>query len=214
MQKEGKKRVIPSTKAEKPGLHPNFTCVRGDKGCRNPIPAGMLRKPGDLPQVCPRPKMFKRLATRDTLHGSRPNLPQREPTVELCPPHPRFWIKVRTRRDAPEGEKKTQLYMYKQAPASAPAFACVHASGRAGQHFDKFRCSCPIWHSLNFKVMPRVSYEHGTMNVILSQKKIAVYNQEGKDRRNTLLFNAPSNKSWRIISNKDTETSIQNLRRL
>ena len=26
----------------------------------------------------------------------------------------------------------------------------------AGQHFDNLRCSCPIWHVLNFKVMPRV----------------------------------------------------------
>ena len=34
--------------------------------------------------------------------------------------------------------------------------AGAHASDRAGQHFDKSRCSCPIWHSLNFKVMPRV----------------------------------------------------------
>ena len=33
----------------------------------------------------------------------------------------------------------------------------AHASGRAGQHFYKLRCGCPIWHSLNFKViMPRV----------------------------------------------------------
>ena len=113
--KEGKKRV-PSTRAENPGLHPNFTCVRGDKGCRNPIPAEMLRKPGDLPQVCPRPKKFKRVATRDTLHGSRPNLQQREPdTVELCPPHPTFETKVPTRRDAPEGEKNhnyTYLIIY------------------------------------------------------------------------------------------------------
>ena len=31
------------------------------------------------------------------------------------------------------------------------------ASGRAGQHFDNLiRCGCPIWHALNFKVMPRV----------------------------------------------------------
>ena len=41
--------------------------------------------------------------------------------------------------------------------AWAPAFAGAHASGRAGQHFDHLRCSCPIWHALNFKVMPRVS---------------------------------------------------------
>ena len=40
--------------------------------------------------------------------------------------------------------------------AWAPASAGAHASGRAGQHFDNLRCSCPIWHALNFKVMPRV----------------------------------------------------------
>ena len=43
----------------------------GDAETQTP---GMLRKPGDLPQVCPRPNTFKRLATRDTLHGLRPNL--------------------------------------------------------------------------------------------------------------------------------------------
>ena len=30
------------------------------------------------------------------------------------------------------------------------------AWGRSGQHFDKSRCRCPIWRSLNFEVMPRV----------------------------------------------------------
>ena len=44
---------------------------------------GMLRKPGDLPYPCPRPKKFKRLATRDTLHGSRPNLQQRDPNGRI-----------------------------------------------------------------------------------------------------------------------------------
>ena len=38
----------------------------------------------------------------------------------------------------------------------APASTGAHASGRAGQHFDNLRCSCPIWHALNFEVMPRV----------------------------------------------------------
>ena len=46
-------------------------------------------------------------------------------------------------------------YLYKGS-AWAPALAGAHASGRAGQHFDNLRCSCPIWHALNFKVMPRV----------------------------------------------------------
>ena len=45
----------------------------------------MLRKPGDLPQVCPRPKKFKRLATHDTLHGSRRNPEQLDPDGRIVP---------------------------------------------------------------------------------------------------------------------------------
>ena len=76
---------------------------------------GMLRKPGDLPQVCPRPKKFNRLATRDTLHGSRPNLRQHEPDGRIVPTAPDvFGTKVRARRDVPEGIKKSQLYIYIQ----------------------------------------------------------------------------------------------------
>ena len=48
----------------------------------------MLRKPGDLPYPCPRQNKFKRLATRDTLHGSRPNLRQRDPNDRIVPTPP------------------------------------------------------------------------------------------------------------------------------
>ena len=52
------------------------------------------------------------------------------------------------------------------------------------------------------------------MKGIILQKKNAIYNKEGKDRRNTLLLlNAPSSKSWRI-SNKNIEKSLENLLRL
>ena len=105
VQKEEKKRVR-STRAEKPGLHPNFACVRGDKGCRNPIPAGMLRKPGDLPQVCPRQKTFKRLATHDALHGSRPNLRQREPDGRIAPTPPDVWDKGASTKRCARRKKK------------------------------------------------------------------------------------------------------------
>ena len=54
----------------------------GDAETQSP---GVLRKPGDLPKVCPRPKKFKRLATRDILHGSRPNLRQRHPDGRIVP---------------------------------------------------------------------------------------------------------------------------------
>ena len=59
-----------------------------------------------------------------------------------------------------------QNIVYKGS-AWAPADAGAHASGRAGQHFDNLRCSCPIWHALNFKVMSRVEYEHGIMKVMI-----------------------------------------------
>ena len=41
-------------------------------------------------------------------------------------------------------------------PKRENAFAGAHASGMAGKHFDKLRCSCPIWNPFNFKLMPRV----------------------------------------------------------
>ena len=47
--------------------------------------AGMLRKPGGLPQVCPRPKKIEGLATRDTLHESRPNLRRRDVDSRIVP---------------------------------------------------------------------------------------------------------------------------------
>ena len=49
---------------------------------------GMLRKPEDLPYPCPRPKKFKRLATRNTLHESRPNLRQCDPNGRIMPTPP------------------------------------------------------------------------------------------------------------------------------
>ena len=81
----------------------------GDAETQSP---GMLRKPGDLPYMCPRPKKFKRLATPDTLHGSRPNLRQREPDGRIVPTPPDVRTKVRARRDVPKGKKKSHLYIY------------------------------------------------------------------------------------------------------
>ena len=39
----------------------------------------------DLLRIRPRPKKFERLATRDTQHGSRPNLGQRDPNDRIVP---------------------------------------------------------------------------------------------------------------------------------
>ena len=75
----------------------------GDTETQSP---GMLWKPGDLPQMCPTPKKFQRLATRDTLHGSRPNLRQREPDGRIVPTPPDVSDKgASTKRCARRGKK-------------------------------------------------------------------------------------------------------------
>ena len=69
VQKEGNVRVPFSIKT---GLYPILTCVHGERGCRSPIP-GDVAETGGFALPVPKAKKFKRLATRDTLHGSRPN---------------------------------------------------------------------------------------------------------------------------------------------
>ena len=62
-------------------------------GCGNPIHGGMWKhhprgccgNPAICLKVCSRPKKFKRLATCDTPHGSRPNLRQRDPIGRVVP---------------------------------------------------------------------------------------------------------------------------------
>ena len=71
-----------------------------------------------------------------------------------------FWI-------SPTSSFLVKYFLKCKGSAWAPAFAGAHASGRAGQHFDNLRCSCPIWHALNLKVMPRVQYEHGIIKVMI-----------------------------------------------
>ena len=107
-------------------------------GCVDPIPgemrkpnpqkdaetpsSGMLQKLGDLPQVCPRPKKFERHATRDTPHGSRPNLPQRDPKHRIVPSPPNVWIKVRARRDVSEKRKTGTIIRIRRRILTASVF--------------------------------------------------------------------------------------------
>ena len=113
-------------RAEKPGLHKNFTYVRWDRGCRSPIPGDVSETRGFALSV---PKAKKRLkglpcATHSTAQTSS-NV---SPTVELCPPHPTFGTKVRARRDAPEGKKKiTIIHIHLQSEiGSQPTMCQVH----------------------------------------------------------------------------------------
>ena len=82
----------------------------GDAETQTP---GMLRKPGDLPYVSPRPKKFERLATHDTLNGSRPNLRQREPDGRIVPTPPnRLGQKCEHEEMCPKEKKHTHNYTY------------------------------------------------------------------------------------------------------
>ena len=86
--------------------------IDGDRGCRNPTPRGYCGNPGICFKCAQGQKSLKGLprATHCTdLAQTSGNV---SPTVELCPPHPTFRTKVRARRDAPEGKKKSQLYIY------------------------------------------------------------------------------------------------------
>ena len=60
----------------------------------------------------PTAKNVQKLATRDALHGSRPNLFDSDRRVELCPPPVALWIQVRARRDMPENRGKNGNFNY------------------------------------------------------------------------------------------------------
>ena len=81
----------------------------GDAEAQSP---GMLWQPRDLPQVCPRPKKFKTLATRDTLHGSRPNLQQRARRSNCAHPTRRLRQRCEHKEMYPKGIFFSQLYIY------------------------------------------------------------------------------------------------------
>ena len=97
--------------AEKLGLHPNLACVLGDRGCGNTIP-------GDVPETrvfalsVPKAKSSLKGSPRAThCTDSAQTFGNVTPTVELCPPHLTFPIKVRARRDVSE-EQKNDNYTY------------------------------------------------------------------------------------------------------
>ena len=99
-------------RGEKPGLHPKLTYVRVDRGCRNPIPGDVAETRG-FPLYVPNAKeKFKRLATRDTLHGSRPNLRQREPDGRIVPTPPDVWDKGASTKRCAQRRKKNHNYSY------------------------------------------------------------------------------------------------------
>ena len=98
-------------RAEKRGLHPNLTCVHGDRECRNPIPGDVAETRG-FASMCPRPKKFEGLPRATHCTDRAQTSGNMTPTVELCPPHPTFRTKVRARRDVHEETPPRQIYIY------------------------------------------------------------------------------------------------------
>ena len=96
---------VPST-SRKPRFASKPYMGIGDAETQTP---GMLRKPGDLPYVRPTPKKLKRLATRDVLNGSRPNLRQREPDGRVLPTPTNVWDEGASTKRCARREKKSQL---------------------------------------------------------------------------------------------------------
>ena len=81
---------------------------------------GMCRKPGDLSKVCPKVKKLERLATRDTQHGSRPDLQQREPDGRIVSTPPDVWDKGASTKGCARSKKKSQLYFYIYSATKKP----------------------------------------------------------------------------------------------
>ena len=100
-------------RAEKPCLHPNFTCVHGDRRCRNPFPGDVAETRGFAVSV-PKGKQVKKPRATHCTDGAQTS-GNMTPTVESCPPHPTFRTKVRARRYVPEEKKMdnyTRTYLY------------------------------------------------------------------------------------------------------
>ena len=116
----------------------------------------MLRKPGDLPHPCPRSKKFKRLATRDTLHGSRPNLQQRHPNSQIVPTPPYISDKGASTKRCVRKKKKNDNYIPRR---KLSIFSQKNLTNQRGIHggtrrtFGPHSSECPQ-NALSVHVMP------------------------------------------------------------
>ena len=89
----------------------------GDAEAQSP---GMLRKPGDCLKCAQGQKKFERLATRDTLHGSRPNLRHRDLDGRIVPTPSDVWDKgASTKRYARRSKKMTIICIHRVASGHA-----------------------------------------------------------------------------------------------
>ena len=117
VQKEGKKRV-PSTSV----------CIRvlrtytgmGDaetQCCGNP---------GICHLSVPKAKKVQKLATRDTLHGSRPNLQQHEPDGRIVPTPSDVWDKGASTKRYARRKKTNHNYTYTYSSVNVKSRSCYH----------------------------------------------------------------------------------------
>ena len=99
-------------RAEKPGLHPNLTCVHGDCGCGNTIPVDVAETRGFALSVPKAKKKLKGLPRATHCTDRAQTSGNVTPTVELCPPLLTFRTKVRARKDVSEEKKMTNIRMH------------------------------------------------------------------------------------------------------
>ena len=113
---------------------------------------GMLRKPGDLPYPCPRPKQFKRHATRDKPHGSRPNLRQRDPNGRIVPTPLNVLDEGPSTKRRVRKEKKNDHYTYTQR--SPPG----SAKGSGARTKSKHPTSDGLWANKMYLVVVKTTF--------------------------------------------------------
>ena len=78
----------------------------GDAETQSP---GMLRKPGDLPQVCPRPKKFKKVPRATHCTDRAQTSSNFEPDGRIVPTPPDVWDKGASTKRCARREKKITI---------------------------------------------------------------------------------------------------------
>ena len=87
----------------------NLHAYVGIKDAEAQSPRGCCGNPGICLRCAQGQKRLKGLPRATHCTDRAQTSSNVSPTVELCPPHPTFGTKVRTRRDTPEGEKQITI---------------------------------------------------------------------------------------------------------
>ena len=111
------KKKTEKLRAEKTAS-PNVTYVQGDSGCGNPDPGDVAEHPGICLVHAQGKKRLKGLPRATPCTDGAQTYGNVTPTVQLCPLHMTFRIKVRAKRGVPEPPPPTiiRTHIYKIYP--------------------------------------------------------------------------------------------------